>query len=82
MTDSELASPRAPECHDDVCITCSDVAVPVTVMELLDDDLAIVDTTGLDHTASAEEISVALVTAAVGDMVLVHAGEAIAVMPK
>jgi hydrogenase expression/formation protein HypC len=88
MTDSELApgerapgglapGAQAPECHDDVCITCSDVAVPVTVSELLDDDLAIVDTgTG------AEEISVALVTAAVGDTVLVHAGEAIAVMPK
>ena len=50
MTDSELApggpapGAQVPECHDDVCITCSDVAVPVTVMELLDDDLAIVDT--------------------------------------
>jgi hydrogenase expression/formation protein HypC len=65
------------QCHDDVCITCSDVAVPVTVMELLDDDLAIARTS-----AGAEEISVALVTAAVGDTVLVHAGEAIAVMPK
>lgn len=83
MTDSELApggpapGAQAPECHGDLCITCSDVAVPVTVMELLDDDLAIVDTS-----AGAEEISVALVTAAVGDTVLVHAGEAIAVMPK
>ena len=88
MTDSELApggparggSPRSaqvPECHDDVCITCSDAAIPVTVTELLDDDLAIVNTS-----AGAEEISVALVTAAVGDTVLVHAGEAIAVMPK
>lgn len=65
------------QCHDDVCITCSDVAVPVTVMELLDDDLAIARTS-----AGAEEISVALVTAAVGDTVLVHAGEAIAVMPR
>ncbi|HET7018198.1 MAG TPA: HypC/HybG/HupF family hydrogenase formation chaperone [Streptosporangiaceae bacterium] len=84
MTDSGgLAPPgtQAPgataECHDDVCITCSDVAVPVTVMELLDDDLAIARTP-----AGPEEISVALVTVAVGDTVLVHAGEAIAVMPK
>ncbi len=68
---------QAAECHGEVCITCSDVAVPVTVMELLDDGLAIVDTS-----AGAEEISIALVTAAVGDTVLVHAGEAIAVMPK
>jgi hydrogenase expression/formation protein HypC len=83
MTDSGLTpgvttqGAQAPECHEDVCITCSDVAVPVKVVELLDDELAIVDTS-----AGAEEISVALVTASVGDTVLVHAGEAIAVMPK
>lgn len=64
-----------PECHDGVCITCSDTAVPVTVVRLLDDDLAEVDTgQGL------EEVSVALVTAAVGDTILVHAREAIAVV--
>jgi hydrogenase expression/formation protein HypC len=66
----------APECHGEVCITCSDVAVQVTVVRLLDDDLAEVDTgQGL------EEVSVALVTAAVGDTILVHAREAIAVVP-
>jgi hydrogenase expression/formation protein HypC len=64
-----------PECPDDVCITCSDTAVPVTVVRLLDDGLAEVDTG-----QGREEISVALVTAAVGDTVLVHAGEAIAVV--
>ncbi|HEX5117767.1 MAG TPA: HypC/HybG/HupF family hydrogenase formation chaperone [Pseudonocardiaceae bacterium] len=64
-----------PECHDDVCVTCSDQAVPVTVTRLLDDGLALV------HTESgAEEVSVALVSASVGDTVLVHAGEAIAVL--
>jgi hydrogenase expression/formation protein HypC len=64
-----------PECHDDVCITCSDTAVRVIVVRLLDDDLAEVDTgQGL------EEVSVALVTAAVGDTILVHAREAIAVV--
>ncbi|HUB42530.1 MAG TPA: HypC/HybG/HupF family hydrogenase formation chaperone [Streptosporangiaceae bacterium] len=63
------------ECHDEACITCSDSAVPVTVLELADNALALVDTgRGL------EEVSVALVTAAVGDTVLVHAGEAIAVI--
>jgi hydrogenase maturation factor len=36
----------------------------------------------VDTSVGAEEISVALVTAAVGDTVLVHAGEAIAVIPK
>jgi hydrogenase expression/formation protein HypC len=66
-----------PECHDDVCITCSDTAVPVRVVELLDDGLAIADTG-----SGREEISVALVSAAVGDTVLVHAREAIAVLPR
>ena len=66
-------APRA--CHDDVCITCSDTAVAVTVLRLLDDDLAIVDTG-----VGTEEVSIALVTAGVGDTILVHAGEAIAVV--
>ncbi|HCU95001.1 MAG TPA: hydrogenase assembly protein HupF [Actinobacteria bacterium] len=64
-----------PECHDDVCITCSDTAVPVTVVRLLGDDLALVSTA-----AGEEEVSVAFVAARVGDTVLVHAGEAIAVV--
>jgi hydrogenase maturation factor len=42
---------------------------------LLDDDLAVVDTG-----AGQEEVSVALVAAGVGDTILVHAGEAIAVL--
>jgi hydrogenase expression/formation protein HypC len=64
-----------PECHDDVCITCSDQAVPVTVVRLLDDQLAEVDTG-----SGIEEVSVALVSADVGDTILVHAREAIAVL--
>jgi hydrogenase expression/formation protein HypC len=64
-----------PECHGDVCITCSDSAVPVVVVQLLDDGLAVVDTG-----QGTEEVSVALVTAAVGDTILVHAKEAIAVV--
>lgn len=61
-----------PRCHDDVCITCSDEAVRVTVVELLPDGIARVDTG-----AGEEEVSVALVDAAVGDVVLVHAKEAL-----
>jgi hydrogenase expression/formation protein HypC len=68
-------APAVPECHDEVCITCSDQAVAVTVARLLDDDLAVVDTG-----AGQEEVSVALVAAGVGDTILVHAGEAIAVL--
>ena len=64
-----------PECHDEVCITCSDTAVPVRVVRLLDRELAVVD-----PGAGEEEVSVALVSAAVGDTILVHAKEAIAVV--
>jgi hydrogenase expression/formation protein HypC len=64
-----------PQCHDEVCITCSDQAVAVTVLRLLADDLAVVDTG-----SGEEEVSVALVAAEVGDTILVHAREAIAVV--
>jgi D-sedoheptulose 7-phosphate isomerase len=62
-------------CGSDACITCSDQAVEVVVVELLGDALARVDTG-----AGIEEVSVALVDVAVGGRVLVHAGEAIAVV--
>jgi hydrogenase maturation factor len=62
-----------PRCDGEVCVTCADEAVPVRVRELLDDALARVDTS-----AGIEEVSVALVDAVVGDVVLVHGGEAIA----
>lgn len=68
----------SPECSGPVCITCSDAAVPVTVVRLLPDDLALVD----PGTGVAEEVSVALVDAAPGDVLLVHAGEAIAHGPR
>jgi hydrogenase maturation factor len=69
--------PEATQCHGDVCITCSDTAVQVRVVELRADAMAVVDTG-----AGQEEVSVALVTATVGDTILVHAGEAIAVVPS
>jgi len=65
---------KQPECNDEVCVTCSDTAVAVRIVRLLGDELAMVDTG-----EGEEEISVALVRAAVGDTVLVHAKEAIAV---
>jgi hydrogenase expression/formation protein HypC len=70
-------TPVVPECHGDVCITCSDEAIPVRIVELLDFGLAMVDTG-----QSVEEVSVALVEAEVGDTVLVHAKEAIAVVQQ
>jgi len=68
---------RVPECHDEVCITCSDTAVEVTVVRLLGDGLAVVDTG-----QGEEEVSVALVAARPGDTILVHAREAIAVISQ
>lgn len=65
------------QCDDDVCITCSDQAVPVRLVELQGDDLALVDTG-----STLEQVSVALVTARVGDQLLVHAKEAIAVVEE
>ena len=62
-------------CHGEACITCSDTAVEVTVLRLLDDEMAVVDTG-----SGQETVSVALVTTRVGDTILVHAREAIAVV--
>ena len=66
---------EAPQCYGDVCITCSDTAVQVTVVRLLEDQMAVVE-----GGAGEETVSVALVSADVGDTVLVHAREAIAVV--
>ncbi|HEY1636051.1 MAG TPA: HypC/HybG/HupF family hydrogenase formation chaperone [Acidimicrobiales bacterium] len=65
----------SPECDDDICITCSDQGTAVRLVELLGDGLALVDTG-----STIEQVSVALVDATVGDRLLVHAKEAIAVM--
>lgn len=72
---SDLPTPQVVACHDEVCITCADQAVAVTVVELREDGLALVDTG-----QGTEEVSVELVSADVGDTILVHAGEAIAVV--
>ena len=71
------AAAAVPECHGDICITCSDTAVEVTIVRLLADGLAVVNTG-----QGEEEVSVALVQAQVGDTILVHAKEAIAVVGR
>jgi hydrogenase expression/formation protein HypC len=65
-----------PPCQEDVCVTCADTAVPVTVVRLLADDMALVRT----DRGGLEEVSVALVRARAGDTILVHASEAIAML--
>ncbi len=72
---SELPARVLPDCTGDVCITCSDMAVEVRVLRLLDDEMAVVE-----GGAGEETVSVALVAAGVGDTILVHAREAIAVV--
>jgi hydrogenase expression/formation protein HypC len=67
--------PPGPACDGEHCVTCGDVAVEVTVVRLLPDALAVVETG-----QGREQVSVALVSATAGDVILVHAGEAIAVM--
>jgi hydrogenase expression/formation protein HypC len=62
-------------CDGDVCITCADEAVRAQVIRLLDDELAVVRVAGHE-----EVVSVALVDAAVGDTVVVHAKESIGVV--
>jgi len=66
-----------PMCTSDHCITCGDIAVEVRVVRLLPDGLAVVDTG-----EGEEQVSVALVSAAVGDTILVHAGEALTVLSQ
>ena len=68
---------RGPEASGEYCITCSDTAVQVTVLRLLADEMAVVE-----GGAGEETVSVALVTAGVGDTILVHASEAIAVIRR
>lgn len=68
-----MATPDGAPCGQEVCITCSDLAVEVVVVEIRPGGLAVVDTG-----AGREEVSIVLVDAGVGDRVLVHAGEAIA----
>ena len=69
-------------CASEHCITCGDIAVEVTVLRLLPDQLAIVDTGQNNDQNIEEEVSVALVDAAPGDTILVHASEAIAVVKR
>ncbi|MGW1680245.1 HypC/HybG/HupF family hydrogenase formation chaperone [Saccharopolyspora sp. NPDC002376] len=64
-------------CPGDSCVTCSDEAVPVRVLRLLDDEFAAVATE-----TGEEVVSVALVPARPGDVVLVHAGESIAIVEE
>jgi hydrogenase expression/formation protein HypC len=55
------------------CITCGDVAVPLTVVELIGPDARCRDDDGREETVATELVG----TVVVGDRLLVHAGVAI-----
>ena len=59
------------------CLTCADLAVTAKVLRLLPDAMALVEVG-----EGTEVVSVALVRATVGDAILVHAREAIAVVGR
>ena len=64
---------RTPIAERAVCITCGDVAVPMRVLRVGDDGLADCVT----EEGEASQVELALVDAAPGDEVLVHACVAI-----
>jgi hydrogenase maturation factor len=66
-------------CHDDHCITCGDVAVPLTVVRIDEQrELALCE----NDAGERSTVEIALVApVAVNDVVLVHAGTAIAQAP-
>ncbi len=74
--DHRPATYCAPADHGDGCITCGDVAVPLTVVRVdADRELALCE----DQHGRRETVEVALVApVASGDELLVHAGTAIA----
>ncbi|MFF0309866.1 HypC/HybG/HupF family hydrogenase formation chaperone [Streptosporangium sp. NPDC004379] len=64
-------------CDTGPCVTCADEAVPMRVISIRYGGLAVAGAGPV-----TTEVSVALVDAAEGDTVLVHAGEAIAVVGR
>ncbi|MGV9329544.1 HypC/HybG/HupF family hydrogenase formation chaperone [Streptosporangium sandarakinum] len=64
-------------CDTGPCVTCADEAVPMRVIRIRYGGLAVAGAGPV-----TTEVSVALVDAAEGDTVLVHAGEAIAVVGR
>jgi hydrogenase maturation factor len=62
------------ECHSDHCITCGDEGIPMTVLRV-DEERCLALCEAEDGTKSTVEV--ALVEAAPGDELLVHAGVAL-----
>ncbi len=75
MTAQPLPWPATAACAvTEGCITCGDVAVPLTVVELAGPDARCRDDGGREETVATELVG----PVAPGDRLLVHAGVAIA----
>jgi hydrogenase maturation factor len=60
-------------CEDGHCVTCADEGLPMRVLRVRADDLALCE----DAAGAHHSVELALVQAGVGDRVLVHAGVAL-----
>jgi hydrogenase maturation factor len=60
-------------CEDGHCVTCADEGLPMRVLRVRADDLALCE----DAAGAHHSVELALVQAGVGDQVLVHAGVAL-----
>jgi hydrogenase maturation factor len=60
-------------CEDGHCVTCADEGLPMRVLRVRADDLALCE----DAAGAHHSVELALVEAGVGDRVLVHAGVAL-----
>ena len=75
---SKLTVPEVCD-RDEGCITCGDTAMPMRVLRIdRGRELALCE----DESGRRETVEIALVTAAEGDAVLVHAGTAIAAVAE
>ena len=68
----------APDCTEEVCVTCSDEGRLAEVVRMVDDDSALVLADGHRETVATQLVD----TVGPGDLLLVHAGTAIAVVQR
>ncbi|GAB2863597.1 hypothetical protein GCM10022221_74470 [Actinocorallia aurea] len=72
-----IGEDSVPHCMGEVCLTCAEGAIAARVHEVRPGGRALVETG-----AGPVEVSVALVDARPGDLLLIHADEALAVVEE
>ena len=74
MTETDLLAPRAPACTEEVCVTCSDALLAVTVVTVGEDG----STARCRSHGAAGDVNVELIDDPIpGDVLLVQAGVAL-----